>query len=317
MIEQTASDHEHEAALWVVRMEADDWSGAQEAELEAWLQGQPRRRGALLQAQAAWMTLDKPEPSAGNMLVSTQPLIFTRRMMIGGGAAIAASMAGGLFLLRSGSAFTTSVGEIRRVPLVDGSTAAINTASKVEIFLASTERKVRIDKGEAWFQVAKDPKRPFLVEAGRVRVQAVGTAFSVRRRDGGADILVTEGIVEAWADGAEGHRIRLAEGARAFVADNAAIRRAAAGPSSVDRALAWRNGKVDLVGSSLAEAIAEFNRYNERKIVLTDSRLAAEQFDGVFRTDDPVGFAMAVRDSIDVPVDFRRRTEIIIGGPRT
>lgn len=317
MAQHEASQNEHEAALWVVRMDADDWSEDQEADLQAWLAAEPRRAGALLQAQAAWMTLDKPEASHAALDEPAPSLRFNRRhLMIGGGAAIAASIAGGLFLLGGGTHYSTGVGEIRRVPLADGSTAAINTASTIEINLANVRREVRIAQGEAWFQVAKDPKRPFVVEAGRVRVQAVGTAFSVRRRDDGADILVTEGVVEAWVDGAEGHKIRLAAGSRAFVANNAAIRQEPAAPSSVDRALAWRSGKIDLVGEPLAGAIAEFNRYNHRKLVLVDPALGGEQFDGVFRTDDPEGFALAVKSISDVPVDLSSPDEIRIGRPR-
>src|SRR3546814_2159233 len=156
-------------------------------------------------------------------------------------------------MLGGGTSYATSVGEIRRVPLADGSIAAINTASTIEVKLDDAVRHVRVEQGEAWFQVAKDKQRPFVVAAGRARVRAVGTAFSVRRRAGGADILVTEGEVEVWAAGAEGHRVRLRTGSRGFVADDAAIEQASAAPSAIDRALAWRSGKVDLAGDRLDE----------------------------------------------------------------
>ena len=79
-------------------------------------------------------------------------------------------------------------------------------------------------------------------------------------------MLVTEGVVQAWADGAEGDIVRLTAGQRAFIADNAAIRQQPAAPSELDRTLAWRGGKIDLAGNTLADAIAEFNRYNRRQI---------------------------------------------------
>lgn len=318
----SASLMRDEAATWVARMDAGNWGDVDEAELQAWLDGDARRRGALLQAQAAWMTLDKPvaeaERSGAGGDVSAEPVVpfSRRRFFMGAGGAIAASVAFALAWNLGGTAYETSVGEIRRVPLADGSVAAINTASKIEVALAEKRRSVVLDRGEAWFQVAKDPERPFVVEAGRVRVQAVGTAFSVRRRDNGAEVLVTEGVVEAWADGAEGNRIRLTAGQSAFVADNAAIERAAAVPSSVDRKLAWRSGKIDLLGETLSGAIAEFNRYNQRQIILADPALGSEQFDGVFRTDDPEGFAIAVKSALDVPVDVSGSSEIRIGQSR-
>lgn len=322
MTSKSASLIRDEAAGWVARMDAGNWDDVHEAELQAWLDGDARRSGALLQAQAAWMTLDKPVAAAraadvGDVDDAAKPRRFGRRgFLYGGGGALAASVAFALAWNLRGTAYETSVGEIRRVPLADGSVAAINTASKIEVALAESRRSVVLDRGEAWFQVAKDAKRPFVVEAGRVRVQAVGTAFSVRRRGNGADVLVTEGVVEAWADGAEGNRIRLIAGQSAFVADNAAIERAAAVPSSVDRKLAWRSGKIDLLGETLTGAIAEFNRYNERQIVLADPALGSEQFDGVFRTDDPEGFAIAVKSALDVPVDVSGSGAIRIGEAR-
>lgn len=310
--------NEDDAARWVARMDAEDWDEALEAELQLWLADDPRRHGALLKAQASWMTLDKPDPAVSADADGSASGLSRRLMLFaGGGMAIAASVAGAFLLFPSGTSYTTSVGEIRRIPLPDGSTAAINTSSRVEVTIAETERRVRIDDGEVWFQVIRDPARPFVVEAGRVRVQALGTAFSVRRRDAGADILVTEGVVEAWADGAEGHKIRLGAGSRAFVANNAAIERRPDEPASVDRALAWRSGKINLVGTPLADAMAEFNRYNRRQLVLVDPALGGEQLDGIFRTDDPQGFAIAVRSGLGVPVDLGDPTAIRIGRPRT
>jgi transmembrane sensor len=310
----SASDVDAAAARWVARIDADDWTDPQEAELQAWIALDSRHEGALLRAQAAWITLDAPAIAGHQMGLPTQDgRLSRRRVLAGGGLALAASLAGGVFLLSGGTNYTTAVGEIRRIPLADGSTAAINTASKIEVKLAETARMVRIDHGEAWFQVAKDPERPFIVEAGRVRVQAIGTAFSVRLRDTGADILVTEGVVEAWAAGAEGHKIRLAAGSQAFIADNAAIELVSDAASSVDRALAWRSGKINLAGERLDSAVADFNRYNERKLVLADPALGAEQLDGVFRTDDPEGFANAVRSTLATPVDTSNPEVIRIG----
>jgi transmembrane sensor len=308
----SAAAVEDQAVRWLARMDSDQWSDALAAELESWLAQDPRHDGAFLQAQAAWAML---RPSAeASRTGPAEPAGINRRWMLGGaGTAIAASLAGGFALWLPEATYRTDVGEIRRVPLADGSTAAINTASEIAITFDDTLRRVAVDRGEAWFQVAKEPARPFLVEAGRIRVRAVGTAFSVRRREGGADVLVTEGVVEAWADGADGGAIRLAAGDRAYIADNARVERLPAQASSVDRALAWRGGKIDLVGQPLSEAVAEFNRYNRRKLLLADPTLSGEQFDGVFRTDDPAGFAKMIETSLQVPVDLSNPQQIRIG----
>jgi transmembrane sensor len=314
---ETAGEIEAAAARWVVRLDRDGRTPELEAELEAWQADDPRRRGALLQAEAAWAMLDR-----GSQLTGAAPVAPPKRarplprraLLAGGGAAIAASLAGVAYLGLARERYRTAVGEIRRVPLADGSTAAINTTSVIEVAMTPRRRVVRLDRGEAWFQVAKNPQRPFLVEAGRIRVQAVGTAFAVRRQAAGAEVLVTEGVVEAWTVGAEGQRARISAGGRAFVADNAAVEREAASADDVDRALAWRVGKIDLAGETLLEAANEFNRYNARKLRVTDPRLAQERLYGVFRTDDPAGFASAVRQSLGADVSFEDPDEIRIGG---
>ncbi|MBW6525682.1 FecR domain-containing protein [Sphingomonas sp. RHCKR7] len=306
MTGQSASEIADEAAAWVARLDAGDWSSEDEARLDQWLAADPRRRGALLHAQACWVALDRPA-APGRAAVPRRGLIMAA------GGALAASVAGGFLWLARGTTYRTELGEIRRVPLADGSTATINSDTRLEVILASRRREVRIASGEAWFRVAKDPARPFVVEAGQVVVQAVGTAFSVRRRDGGADIVVTEGVVQVWAAQADGYRTSLVAGQSAFFGDNAAVRISDASPSAVDRALAWRSGAIDLSGQTVAHAVDDFNRYNRRKLVLADPRLAGEQIDGIFRTDDPEGFAKALHDSFGVALDTSDADAIRIG----
>jgi transmembrane sensor len=312
---QSAAEIEKQASHWVFRLDHEGHSPVLQMELDAWLAGDARRRGALLQAEAAWAMLDvlaapQNEPC---QMTSRHEIKFSRRSMIAGGAAIAASAVAGLSFLWSLNRYQTRVGEIRRVPLPDGSTAAINTASAVEVHMASDARNITLAYGEAWFQVAKDPARPFTVKAGPVRVTAVGTAFSVYRRTADAEVMVTEGVVEAWVEGARGAGIRLAAGERALISDDAAVTKRPVQPSEVDRALAWRSGTIDLSGSTLAAAAAEFNRYNRRQLIIADEGLGGERFYGVFRIEDADGFANAVEQSLRVKVSFADPSIIVIG----
>jgi transmembrane sensor len=318
MSDHTAADVEAEAAAWVARLDRLGRTPVLMAELAAWLDEDPRRRGALLRAEAGWVSMNPPAPElpmTEDDFDAEPPRRYSRRWLLaGGGSAAAALVAAGLLVLLPRVRYDTKVGEIRRVPLADGSTATVNTASSIDVVIGSRAREIRLQRGEAWFQVEKDRARPFVVEAGRVRVRAIGTAFAVRRREGGADVLVSEGVVEAWAAGAEGHTVRLSAGQRAYVADNAAIVEHPVEPSGVDRALAWREGKIDLNGETLGEAVAEFNRYNRRQIDVIDPRAAAERFHGVFRLDDPEGFARAIHQSLGVPVRLDDPTRIVVGG---
>lgn len=298
---QSATEIETEAARWVIRLDRDGRSDGTQADLDAWLAGDTRRVGALLQAEAAWSTLDRArlQPTPARRPAWT----FPSRRMLGAGvaAAIAASIAGAVWIGMP-ARYDTTVGEIRRVPLADGSTAAINTASTIAVDLGDDLRRVRVERGEAWFQVARDPNRPFRVEAGLVRIQAIGTAFSVRRLPDGVQVMVSEGTVKVWVDGAQTETVQLKAGSRAFVSDQAVVRDSVGAPSEIDRELAWRSGKIDLAGESLAHAVAEFNRYNSRTLVIADPALADERLYGVFRIDDPAGFANTVAYSLQTTV---------------
>lgn len=326
---QSAAEIEREAAQWVMRIDREGRDPALLAALDGWLAGDRRRRGALLQTEAVWALLDElgdaklkrgaawSDGRGGNEAGESgdpHSWLTRRGLFAGAGAAMAASALGLFFLARTGEEYATATGEIRQVPLTDGSVAAINTASLLEVNVTQEHRTVRLIKGEAWFKVAKDPTRPFTVSAGRARVEALGTAFSVRLYDNGADILVTEGIVEAWPNGTEGHRVRLIAGETAFVAEDAAIVRSSSGATNVDRALAWREGKIEFDGESLLEAVNNFNRYNYRKIIIVDHNIAGEKLYGIFRIDDPEGFSLAVQHALDVKADTTLPSEIRIGG---
>ena len=309
--QDTATDIDAEAARWLLRLDRHGRTPELEAELEAWQSEDPRRKGAFLRAEAAWMVMDRAGWSEPSESPSRARLLPTRRHALLAGGIAAGLAAIGVYVLRP-SKYVTEVGEVRRLPLNDGSVAEINTASTIQVSLHPDKRIVRMDQGEAWFQVAKDANRPFVVEAGQVRVRAVGTAFSVRRRQNGADVMVTEGIVETWTEGARDKPVRLTAGEKAYVSEADPVNRIVSAPSEIDRELAWRDGNIDLAGESLADAVAEFNRHNRRKLVIADPAIADEPLYGVFHANDPQGFAQAVRVSLDVDVHFDDN-QILIG----
>lgn len=285
------------AIAWVSRMDKGALAPAARAELEAWLAQDARHRGAFMRAEAAWKKLDRlgipvnDEPTRDQV-----PETISRRGVLaaGGGAALLAAAATTVAFIWTGrNDIQTPKGEIRRVPLGDGSLVAVNTDSALNIALNAELREVTLDKGEVWFDVARDTKRPFVVAAGDVRVRAVGTAFSVRRLDDGADVLVTEGAVETWIVGAENRKRRVVAGSKVFVSDIDGPSNVVAAATQIDRTLAWRNGEIALDGETLADAAAEFNRYNDRKLTV-DPALADKRLVGWFHTNEPETFAQAV-----------------------
>ena len=311
---RSASEIDDEAADWAVRVDAHGLDVEHEPELQAWLGGDVRRAGALLRAQAAISFLDR-----GRALANGAPTVEavaaerpSRRALIAGvgGAATAALVGGvGLWAARP-QRLDTRLGEIRRVPLADGSLVAINTKTALEVAMKPKSRRVLLKEGEAWFQVAKDPERPFVVAAGPVRVRAVGTAFSVRRGDeagAGVDVMVTEGVVETWIEGEQAPRRRLSAGSRIILASTVSPS-VAQSPSEIERSLAWRNGEIALDGESLEQAARLFNRYNSRQIVIDDPGLARERFVGLFQTNEPESFAAAVAATLGAVVSDDDRT---------
>jgi len=312
MRRESSTQIDAEAARWAVRLDGGQMRANDEAALQAWLEGDSRRQGALWRARAVLSVMSSPPVDAATPLRRHR---LDRRMVIGG-FGLAAAVAAGLVVtpLLSRQRFSTRVGEIRRVPLDDGSLAAINTDTTLEVAFETGERAVRLDRGEAWFQVAKDRARPFVVSAGEVRVQAVGTAFSVRRKAVGAEVMVTEGVVEVWSGrGAPGVRLRVKAGEQVFVSDDAGASSPVKRPLEMERALSWRDGQIVLDGDTIAAAAAEFNRYNSRKIVVVDPELEGRTVIGWFRTNEPESFAQAVGVAHGAEVKVSD-TVIMLGG---
>lgn len=295
----SAAETDRIAAEWVVREDRRELTPAERAELDAWLQSDPRRQGAYVRAHAAWSMLDRGRALAeqGGPPQPRRWPVVTRRELIAASAVGVAGLGAALAVTRMGEErYRTDRGEIRRVPLRDGSVAAINTASRLEVAMEDDRRVARLARGEAWFDVARDGARPFYVLAGDVRVRASGGAFSVRRLASGAEVIVTQGSVDCWASG--GKPVRLAAGFKAVVGGEGGRAALVTAPASVDRLLAWREGMVGLDGETLAEAAAEFNRYNERQIVIDDAALANERLVGYFRANDPESFVRAAADTL-------------------
>ncbi|SFP57283.1 FecR family protein [Sphingomonas rubra] len=278
------------AAEWAVRLDRAPLDDEARAELDAWLADDPRHRGALLRAQAAWATL-VPDP-----LPAEEPRAPDRRRWLAGamrGAALTAVAAVGAFLWwqpGEDDVVATLRGEQRRARLADGSTMLLNTDSRSRVAYTAERRQVTLDRGEAWFEVAKDRARPFVVEVGAVRVEAVGTAFAVRRIAGRAEVAVTEGRVRIWSLADPARFLFLDAGRRASVAEEAGAGAAVVRDGGVADALAWRRGEIVLDGMTLGDAAAEFNRYNDRQLAV-EAALAERRIVGWFRTRDVEGFA--------------------------
>jgi transmembrane sensor len=152
--------------------------------------------------------------------------------------------------------------------------------------------------------VAKDPGRPFVVQAGRTRVRAVGTAFIVRRRsDDDVEVTVTEGTVDVWRELTTPEpAVRLSAGDHTLATPRQIVEPQALTEAQLAGAVAWEDGIIDLNGRSLGEAAAEFNRYNRQIVGIADPRLAAQSVVGRFQSNSPRAFVTAAAAMLDAQV---------------
>jgi transmembrane sensor len=280
-------------------MERNDSSARDEAELARWLGADSRRRGAYARASAAMHLVDRATDTDDPPTILIDPVAATRlpslqrRWLIGGGLAAVTT---GALTLAFGPRHTneehlsSAFGEIKRVPLEDGSVVVLNTATRITARFEPNKRLIDLDEGEGWFQVAEDTARPFLVNTGFALVRAVGTAFSLRKRSSGLDILVTEGVVELSGMARDLAKVLIRAGNKASVSDQGVLRINDVSADDLSRHLAWQMGRISVNGETLQAAAAEFNRYNRVKISV-DPALASATVVGVFDCNDPVAFA--------------------------
>ena len=311
---KTANAIHKEAAQWVARADRGALDAETARALDAWLAADKRHRGAYARAAAVWGVLDRARALASPAPARTSRAGWRLGLAATAAAAIAAGVVGFMVFPRSSAQYQTLVGELKHVALTDGSSADINTNSALRVSMTPRARLVDLERGEAWFKVAKNPARPFVVSAGDIRVRAVGTAFAVRRMGDGAQVQVSEGVVEIWSTAAPGLRTRAPAGGRLYVPAEGEGPRSLASRGDLATGLAWRQGRLALEGMSVDEAAAEFNRYNVRHIVVADPVLGRKRLVGWFRTNQPEHFAEVVGQSFGAPVTTDART-IRLGAP--
>jgi len=243
---------------------------------------------------------------------SSRPL-FSRHLRAVA-ALLVAGTAAGAFWYRSmdhAESYRTQIGALTTVPLADGSKVTLNTDSQIHVELSPTMRRVKLDQGEAFFEVSKDGARPFVVEIADQRVIAVGTQFSVRRENNDIRVLVTEGRVWIERRGAADRaaQTQLAAGSEARTSKTAVLIDRPA-PAQVEQLLSWRSGYIIFRDTALADAVADFNRYSARKIYIEDPAIAGIRIGGHFRSGDADAFLWLLHSGF--PINVEQRSDRII-----
>ena len=308
-----------EAAVWVQRLDADDLSEAERGEFVDWLRESPLhvaemlrmgRLSAELTNFSGWSELPRNEHASSGRVVHLNVLRappvseHSRRGPLNARiAAVAAVLA--LIVLGAGYAYRqfseihlyTHDGERREVTLDDGSVLRLSPRTDVRVKMETNLRSIALNRGEAVFRVAKDPRRPFVVSAAQTRVQAVGTVFAVARHADTVVVTVSEGRVSV---------VPIAQETRQGAGEvtplpialqaNEGISISSGGAASTVRRVEstrvpqWADTELIFENLSVAEVVSRFNRRNRVQIRIVDEVLAARTVSGVLDTDDPKSF---------------------------
>ena len=340
-------DIEQAAATWIAQRDNGVWGEADAASFQQWLMQSVGHRVAYYRLNAAWTEAGRvrafgavapaattqqedaelPIGAPGDTLPSTGKK--TRRFAIAASVLILLAAAFAVFKSQIFHAdrFTTVIGGLQTVQMSDGSRVTLNTDSELRISLNDRERVVEIDRGEAFFDVAHDADRPFVVKAGNRRVIAVGTQFSVRRAGADLRVVVSEGTVryESGVRNAQqsastpgssgGEAVMLPAGSIAQAQGNAVqVRQLPV--AEAERNLTWRNGFLTFRDTTLADAVAEFNRYNTRQIVIEDPAIAPLEVGGIFRSNNVDPFVHLLEQGFAIRATVHADRIVLTASPR-
>lgn len=320
-----------QAAYWLARLQGRRLTPVERAEFDRWLDADPAHAVAFARAEFTWDRAQRlkalPESALGTAVRQEDVSLgghFSRVRALSGwlaAAMVACVMIGGAtwFLAGQRDVYMTEFGERRTLTLEDGSRVSLNTETRITASFDDGARTIRLERGEAMFEVAHDPRRPFVVQASDTEVQAMGTAFNVRLRSEAIEVTVTEGRVrlksidalQARSSGGTVHRpddsrrggsetpgarrgeVMLSAGSAA-VAAAGVIEPVQLAEEVARRRIAWRDGVVELQGETLAQAVDEFNRYRKAEIVIVDPAVASLRVGGRFGTDEADKFVDAL-----------------------
>lgn len=340
------------AAAWLARRDGGGWSESDQLAFTEWLQASTAHRIAYLRLEAAWQQTDrlrvlgagvqpgvvpapggwslppvldttivKPRgPNAAGRPFDDEPVevapdrAWPKLQAVAAAVLVAAVLGIGWYSWPEGAKYHTAVGGLASVPMSDGSSVTLNTDSEIRVAVTETERRVNLAHGEAFFEVVADPRRPFVVYAGDQRVIAVGTKFAVRRDAGEIRVVVTEGRVrvERTKGAGEGPATQLSAGTVALAGEAGMLVKERQ-LAEAEEVLSWRRGFLVFRETPLGEAVAEFNRYNARKVVIDDAAIAAIQIGGSFRSTNVDAFVRLLEQGFAIRAE-RRDRQIVLKG---
>jgi transmembrane sensor len=318
-MEQDSRDPLIEEALrWLVVLRDETVSESDRQGFAHWLAGGPAHAAAWQRAQSVWSQLDALEPamraSRANVVVmpgssTPHPVAqgLSRRQWLAGAAAASMAVAAGYAFTHPGLFAThrTGIGERRSVTLADGSIAELGSASSLSVEFDDRRRAVTLHDGEAFFTVAPDAGRAFVVTAANGQTEALGTAFNVKKLGDMVAVSVSEHAVAVTAGGhgavevAEGQQVRY--GPHGIESASAVDLRAVQ---------AWRRDRLVFHESPLGDVVADLERYRHGRILITDGRISKLPVTAVIDARQTDAALRTIGDTL--PVTVRRLSDLLV-----
>jgi len=292
---------EAEAALWVIRLENDKMSAESHAEFQAWQRLSPYHREALSRLTTLWSDFDILENLASqfrenDIFEESVKTSRTRAIPWRGMGSIAAGaivMFGAAFWYSKNhhpaakpvstfataapQHYETAVGVQKAVNLPDGSKVLINTDTSLDVAFSASRRDVYLRRGEAFFDIVHDAKRPFTVVANKRLIRDIGTAFAVHLMDHVVEVAVAKGSVELArsnnASGPSEKKLGVFGAGTSIAFDEKIERSEQISQEDMSRRLSWREGVLDYDGEPLSKVLADFTRYSGVDFELRDESL--------------------------------------------
>ncbi len=310
-----------QASRWVARIDAGPLNAVERQELRDWISSHPGNAELLDSHAMLWSSASRARfAETGKArhpgLVGRWSGPFRRPLTAAlascalavlvylGGDRMHSSPAG------EAAQYATNIGKTSEIRLEDGSTIHLNTASSTRVDLSPSRRLIHLERGEGYFEVAKDHSRPFDVVAGDTIVRAVGTKFSVHELDAGrVEVTVTEGVVELLQRGQHdqpvepsfARPVRLAQG-QSGLQVGGTLWITQKEERALDDKLSWLRGRLNFDGEDLGLAVAEVNRYAIEKIVVDDPSLLDLKVSGSFNIDDVPVFLKSLEEGFGLRV---------------
>lgn len=295
------------AAGWRMRMDEPGWSVADEQALDAWLGEDESHAEAFARTGDVWDFFEE-HAAAPEMMRARRDAIdraqrraagpgwllrAPRPAKIAAGIAAAAVLGGGVYPMVDGTdVYRTGFGERRVVTLEDGSRLSLDGRTKIVVRYSKGARELKLVSGQARFDVARDPLRPFKVAARDQTVVATGTAFNidvsapvvcVTLIEGRAIVLDRDALKAKPVELRGGQQLVAPAGARPIIET-----------ANLSEATAWQQGKIIFDDEPLAQAVERVNRYSQRQVVVGDAAARAQRVSGVFDAGDIDAFVEAV-----------------------